>query len=86
MLKDLGSLPAFPSGTAAAPPLPADARKQHSRLPSGLRRRVSCRFARGRRDRDDLDVVGLSRSDPKVLVGGPALVALDEVQREPDCS
>ncbi len=33
---------------------------------------------------DNLDVVGLARSDPKVLVGGSAPVTLDEVQRDPD--
>jgi len=33
---------------------------------------------------DDLDVVDLARREPDVLVGGPAPVTLDEVQREPD--
>ncbi len=33
---------------------------------------------------DDLDIVGLARRDPEVLVGGSAPVTLDEVQREPD--
>lgn len=33
---------------------------------------------------DDLDVAGLAQRDPEALVGGPAPVALDEVQRQPD--
>ncbi|MGH8566003.1 MAG: ATP-binding protein [Gammaproteobacteria bacterium] len=33
---------------------------------------------------DDLDIVGLARRDPEILVGGSAPVTLDEVQREPD--
>lgn len=33
---------------------------------------------------DDMDVLGLARSDPAALVGGSGPVTLDEVQREPD--
>jgi predicted AAA+ superfamily ATPase len=33
---------------------------------------------------DDLDVAAVAQRDPEALVGGPAPVALDEVQRQPD--
>lgn len=44
MFEDFVSLPAFPAATL---PLPTEARRQHSQLPSGLRRRVWVPVARG---------------------------------------